>query len=776
MARRKGFTLIELITVLAITAILMAIIFIPVVQGFNLTRAAQGFADAQDKARSLIARLERELQNAAAVRDNSASRGACTVVVPGKDGTAVATDLPFTKLDAYKPSEGDPTRGPSGAFINPDTGKEDPTLQAPKGQPNFPAASGMSMTRYFVGLHSPVSTGAGGQPVAPGVYNNPYDGLLMSLNASRDNLYVLYRAEVQVKVWRNGQYVVNTDLFQDANNDGQADDIDDPAFFTLLPGVDANYANGSLTAQGQAKGLRILNWLKKARVVTEVSRYDMVQAVYDRRTRAVYYVNNVPQLVPLVRFQPTRVTSEPAAGTTAVRTGEETNNALKVGPETFTTQYGAWSSLLTRTWPSIWPATFAANGARAGDQRARWGSDPNDPTPAYIVGRTWNNGGADVFSLFYYDPATMADDMNDGLEIFNVTRCLDIRRLPRPDVNAGGYVYPFAFTDSVNAATLNGNVGARLNFVPAVPDTRNGKLLSSFDSREVGTDQTLPYEYRVPSWGQQSAAGQPFDLRTGVRVSPYNGGAAQDYTPNNDPDVGTGVWTDPIFQPVNRRFNKLWNDFPTLLPGLDRAQYVKRFIDLRVCPQPDGTPSVLDPASGIGRAFVTPGSETVIGPDQRPGPNFGRYVRYSRVSQRPVGPNQYLINYVDQPEPDYSLVFAGQSIIGNPYDPLTPVPQTPVQALIQPQFRAGYVELNSRFGEPIPSGYSDSSGFHPTGNIFVTYRFQYTEPNDVIAVDYDSTQVMEVSLTIRNYPQTQNLPNPPSITVKGSAAVRNFVR
>jgi len=74
------------------------------------------------------------------------------------------------------------------------------------------------------------------------------------------------------------------------------------------------------------------------------------------------------------------------------------------------------------------------------------------------------------------------------------------------------------------------------------------------------------------------------------------------------------------------------------------------------------------------------------------------------------------------------------------------------------------MEFNSRFGEPLPQG-----------NIYVTYRFQFTEPRDVVAVDYDSTELMEVVLTIRNYPQS-TVPNPQMVTVRGSANVRNFIR
>lgn len=785
MNRKRGFTLIELITTMAITAILLTIVFVPVIQGFNLTRAAQAFANAQDLARTLIRSIEREVGNAAAVRDNTGNRGGITVVTPGKDGTPVASTLPSMKLDLVKPSEGDASlRDADGAFYNPDTGKFDPTLQGPKGQVSLPAAAGMAMRRYFVGLRAPLTYNAAGDPIGAGTYNNPYDGLLMGRNGAQDNLFVLYRAEVQVKVWDRNlrKYVVNTRLFQDADNDGQPDDIDDPAFFTLLPGVD--YNAGGFIGNGLAKAQRIGQWLKRSVVVTETSRFDMVAPIYDKGSRKVHYVGNRPQLVPLIRFQPTRVTSEPAAGQSTVRAGEEGPNMVKVGPDMFRTQYGAWSSLLMRMWPSAWPANYAANGDRAGNVRLRWDQAGNGTSP-YLVARTWyDNNNKERFSLYAFDPnnAGMTNDLIHGDEVFDITRYFEVRRLPkRDDVSGNPLPLPYAFSEAVNAADARtgwlGNALWRHNFVPFVPDTRNGQVVSSFESREVGTDQAIPYDYRVPTWGQQTATGLGLDLRTGVRVSPYDAANALDYTPNNDPDINTGTWSDLVFQPVNRRFNKLWADFPLLAPGLDRAQYVKRFIDLRVCQQPDNTNGPLDPANGLARTYITPGSETVIGPDQKPGPNYGKYIRYTRSALRPVGANQYFINYVDQPEPDWlSLGINFSGIVGNIYDPLDYSPTSLLQAILQPQYRAGYIELNSRFGEPIPSGYGDASGFHPTGNIFVSYRFQFTEPNDVVAVDYDSTQVMEVNLTIRNYPQTQNIPNPQSITVKGSAEVRNFVR
>ena len=80
------------------------------------------------------------------------------------------------------------------------------------------------------------------------------------------------------------------------------------------------------------------------------------------------------------------------------------------------------------------------------------------------------------------------------------------------------------------------------------------------------------------------------------------------------------------------------------------------------------------------------------------------------------------------------------------------------------QIRAALIAQDEIFGEPLP-----------TGNIFVSYRFQFTEPSDTFAIDYDTRQVLDINLTIRNFPQS-NLPNGQSITVQGSASVRNFIR
>lgn len=722
--RRRAFTLLELLTVMAITAILLTIIAIPVIQSFNLTRSAQGFADAQQAARALIRQIENEIGNSAGVRDNTGLKGALTVVVPGNDGTPVRVTLPNVKIDIVRPAEGDPASRVGTAFINPDTGKVDPTLQAPKGQPNLPSAGGDTMVRYFVALRDPF-----------GEYNNPYtqlrntaNGLWLGADAGRDNLYVLYRAEVNPYRWVNiagtPTRVVNADFFVDSEwitSGGTTSEnplYDDPSFMdagvamAAYPSTPPGWTSGGAPTKQQM----IRNWLRAARVVTQVSRYDMIMPIFNRGNNRVLFDGNIPQIAPLVRFQPNRVTSEPAQGQLAVRSGEETDNAEKIGPDVFRTQYGAWANLSMRIWPSQWPAAFGFGTASMGAVRNVWQTG----SPVLDIGPNLAGG----LSLF-----------NGSVEVFNVSTYLDLQRRNQP--------YPFS--RAVNAGGLFTGTN-NLWFVPVVPDPRSGQVLASFDIREFGVDNAVPYDDRIPS----SNPGVGPGIETGVARTP------------NDPFF-TGVpWDDPAITTINDRFGALWNNWPTLAPNLDRAQYCTRFIDLRITPQAgvSAARGPLHPLNNVGRPSITPGSEVVVGPDQTPGPNYGRSVRYTRVTQRPVGPNQYLINYVDQPEPDWATL----GFVGANYSPFFYDPAVFLSAVLQPRFRAGYIELNSRYGEPIPQG-----------NIYVTYRFQFTEPRDVIAVDYDSAELMEVVLTIRNFPQT-TIPNPQMITVRGSSSVRNFIR
>jgi prepilin-type N-terminal cleavage/methylation domain-containing protein len=168
--RSKGYTLIELITVIAITAVLLSIIVFPVFTGFNSTRTAQAFSDAQSRARQITEVLAKDISNASVVRDPNGIGGLVNVEVPvpraGRDegnipvapvnaGAQVRVGLPFSKLDMFLPAAGDPTKL-RGGYVNPGIGKTDPTLGGPKGQVVLPVAPGTTLKRVWVGLRDPL--------------------------------------------------------------------------------------------------------------------------------------------------------------------------------------------------------------------------------------------------------------------------------------------------------------------------------------------------------------------------------------------------------------------------------------------------------------------------------------------------------------------------------------------------------------------------------------------------------------------------------------------
>ena len=747
--RQRAFTLIEMIVVLAITAVLLTIIFIPMIQGFTFTRAAQGFADAQDKARQLSEKISREIGEAAAVRDPSGIGGTVFVrlpipqqaldengarITPANAGTIVPVALQYSKLDLIPPAEGEPTRGPGGAFINPNTGKEDPTLAAPKGQVTLPLAPGTRLVRYWVGLRDPFRP-----------YTNPYDGLLMARTGARDNLYVLFRAEVEPVVTRNGattSVVVNGDYFDLDPNDasGRTPLYDDPSFF--LP----NVINGTIQTN-DAKAIRIGNWLRRAVVQTEVSRYDSIAPEYDLSSRLVKLdANGKPKLLPLVQFRPDRIANDPAEGQTALQLGSEANGALNIGPEVFRTKFGAWSNGVVRVYPRNWQ--LEANNT------------------LYSVAKEYTDAASKRrYGIFGVDAGVAQSDTDPatGTLLFDSTQYLEAVRAGRR----------FPFSEALNAADtasgwLGGANSARLRalFTPFVVDGERGQVTASFGVAEIG-----------PATGNPVAPA--LQLPSGPANSYMGANANISYTPANDPIAGSGsgVFSDTDYASVNARFNKLWLDAQAGRNGVPSALsergVAERFIDLRVTPTGDNIASPLDPRLGFPRTRIVPGSEEVYGPDATAGPNYGYEVRYHRTTNPIPGPNEYAINYVDLPEPDYGVTF------GTANPPGTYDATSLVSAVIQPRFKAGYLKLCSEPNLPIPAQtlVKDNAGVYqaiPT-RIRVNYRFQMTDAADVVAVDYDTRSLISVLLTIRNNAQT-NLPNPPSVSLKATATARNILR
>ena len=769
---KKAFTLIELLTVMAITAVLLTLIVLPIFQSFNLTRTAQAFADAQDKGRQLTDRIAREVGNAVSVRDAASTN----VVVPdGKGGTGTQkVALPFTKLDLIPPAQGTPGSTP-GVFVDPVTGKIDPTLTHPKGDVNLNVVPGATLVRWFVGLRNP------GTP-----YNEPYTGLIMARGGDRDNLYVLRRAEVQPYVYRNNKatptdnttraWRPNLAFFQSDANDIRIIDLDDPDFFLrdgadtgmyngidvgknarvdrwsgIKPEVDANGPATDDNSQNDPIGIRTGQTV----IQTELSRYDMIRPVVQGSPpKVVRDANGFVSVVPLVQFRPTRVANEPAAGSAAARPGEAVEGIDRIGPDTYKTSRGLWTDAIVRYYPSGYaPSTTLTD----------------------------RNSSMEIASVSTSGTSIITQGTPDagGLDTPTGNTLWDMNAYERSI--ATGNPYPVA--DALTGVSL-ADPNVRKFFTPFRALTNTGKIVTSFPIEQVGTGA-------VPGGGPNL----PY---VDVDVNPV----ANDYSATMSPtqaglNIQTGFYGDPNLTSaplsrygapgyeINRAFNRVYNQYPDLQGSL------QRFLDLRFVPNADGTPSPLCPIySGgltgfnvqnpntrgyVNRVRIVPGSDEVYGPDQNPGANYGFTVRYTRVTGNP-GPNQYRLVYADLPEPTdpfghvtlqaYEDLMGVTATEGGTYDPQANNydPANILSAVIQPRFKAGYLQFDSDPNVPLPQG-----------RITVRYRFQLNGPADTFAVDLDTREIMQILLTIKNYPQS-NAPNAQTVTLKSTATLRNALR
>jgi prepilin-type N-terminal cleavage/methylation domain-containing protein len=723
MSLKRAFTLIELLTVMAVSAILLTVIAIPLVQSFNLTRAGQSLAAAQAQAREMSERISADIAAAAAVRDNTGDKGSMLVVLPGRDGALEEVVAPHAKLDLFMPSR-KPVQG----------AKVDPTLAGPNGDLNLPASPGTVMVRWFLGRRDPFLD-----------YGIPHIDLRTDAanrwrgtTNGQDNPYVLYRAEVPAYIDVDpdpdvARYESNWNLFE-RGADGQPV-VDDPAFFTITA---ADRAAGA--AQVEAKSARIRAWLRYAKNMSLNGRVDSLVFDYHLQTRVLSFAGNRPVFSPAVRMQPTRVASEAARPVNPMASGNEAPNPVRIGPAAYRIAAGSWSDFALTINPALHPAAYDAVNQAASPTLA-WTADPAQNIKVGIA----RSGGQSFLTQEPMGPTFRLDDY---------WRMKSLQAAPNPP-------YPFS-----EAHIVYGAIGEREQYIVA-PNPQTGDISASFGISEVGSDRSWPLSARLPS----SIPGTPAAPTPGAVVGPDDPFAASFVTGGSLADWQTGAMG------VNGRFNMLWNQWDDLLSNaglpagsVTREQFARRFIDLRYMAQPDGVVGPLHPSRGWKRAFIVPGSESVIAPDQRPGPNFGRYVRYRRSATRPVGPNEYYINYTHQPEPDWAQLGITAS-----YSPLVSAPTDFVASILQAPYRAGYIELNSAPGEPLPNILSNGAPGNGDRRIVVNYAFAFTDPRDAVLADYSTNDVVDVSVTVLNYAPTGG-PNPQKITLQATAEARNVVR
>lgn len=651
MRLRKAFTLIELLVVIAITAILITLIGIPLVQGLNLTRAAQSFAEAQDISREVSSRLNRELSTAAAVLDNSMPEAAIEIELPLRNGGEGYVHLHGAKIDYVAPAQGDPTN----PTYNPGRDKFDPTLSTSIGQVILPVAPGARMTRYWIGLRRPILANG-----TEGFYINVWMPNMPGADRGENNLVTLYRAEVEPYVFNTqlGRYVPNTDFFP-VDPSGRPV-LNDPGFFGFHPSEPYDDINSHRQ--------RLANWIRVARPMVQDERTDLLMPEVDEATQEILYDGNIPRVRSLVSFTPVRVNAEPAPGNNTLRSGlEAIDNETRIASEFYGTEMPGWTT----------------------DSLIRvFRRDPRlQPTPPYYVGRNLDG----VYHIAAFTPAPGSNERVDGVPIFNIS----------------GY----------EASVEAGNPRIGPNIYPGANSQRIEFMLFNVDERRGRIQMRFP---AMAAFGYTPAPSS--DLPNSMLTGWLNSTARQQYNPSGD---------------LARRFVDLRNpsNFSTNQPNFNPFDPIVR--------------GYLNPHS-----FITPGSEVVYGPDQRPGPNYGRPIRYTRVAPgETVGINQYRVNYTDIREPNYSTM-------GLP----DPNANADVRAFIQPRYKKGYIELNSDLNLPLPQG-----------RMQISFDFQVNLDNDAVVVDYDSNQQIRFDLTIRRFPGGTRTP-PLTVSVSDVVAVRNFAR
>jgi prepilin-type N-terminal cleavage/methylation domain-containing protein len=194
---------------------------------------------------------------------------------------------------------------------------------------------------------------------------------------------------------------------------------------------------------------------------------------------------------------------------------------------------------------------------------------------------------------------------------------------------------------------------------------------------------------------------------------------------------------------INARYNTALSQVPNDAPNIRR--YVS-LMDLDNDGRMDDARNHLT----FPTASIVPGSEVVIGPDQRPGPNYRRPIRYQRVSAANAtpGPNQYRILYQD--------AVPYQEVLRN-YG-------------FAPQLLRGYIEFYSDPNEPLP----------PNAEIFVTFFYRFNLESDSYVADYQTRRLMNLKMGLKfygaqqpvNYSLTTQLEAPNIVQVRGGIRAR----
>ncbi len=716
--RNRGFTLLELLVVMAITTILLGLIFGPMVQGFNLTNRARVQVLAQDTARQAMEIIQRDTANGVFVFDHHLDinklglladvPNAVTMWVFDKNKNKVPYYIPFGIFDFVPPARVQDQNAsvPSGQ-IDPTTG-----LAINRGDLSLPLAPGRVIVRYWIGLRNNASMDFPGPPSnLPGAavtpYNNFYDSNtavnpLEKIDFTQHNPAIMYRAvfspymanltiggQVQVdkrllKVDASGNPILyDSDFFYDNSVAGTVE----------LPGGSVtDKVDGWKDDNGDGKVNVCENWRALARAMIPTDRGDAVTIDRDDNGNTNWDLNTgLPRLIQRVSFQPTYVGNDAGNPASFV---DVHNEAPYVAPTSYREAHGAWTLpyrlYMFRSALNVNPLQYFYDSG-AGDIRMQQYDTQNNALTQ------------DVTAGFKLDARGQLGNQARP-EIMLST---DVRR---------GLVN-CSFPDSLVLHDLNG-----------VP------MPSTFDPSRVNTEFDTNYASALNYGASGWPAGREHDIYRMITIA----GLFDSATP-------TIVGLEPGLNP----------EIPGNAPdGINGPR-----------PPLEQQP---DKRSWVPNALIVPGSEVVVGPDMLPGPHYGLPITYTRVPRntdpKKIGPNEYMINYAD---------------VGNmqPVDQNDPPELQQTQKVLQ---SAGTIIFDSQIDAPdqvkrhaIP--YADANGDgKPDVPIVVTYQIQNNKTTDVVKADYLTRELVTVALAVRLYDFNSGQPQQVNLTQK--VQVRNLQR
>lgn len=740
-AAAQAFTLIEILIVIALTAVLFALLLVPLVSALRYTQQAQIVTAAQDAARITEERISRELGSAIFVFDGTSHPFQLTnpsTIAPGDDaytnfldlqilnsaGTPVVAHAYNAKIDFVLPKLND---NGGTATVDPTTGEPITYSASQNGSaivsnPSyvFPLASGTNMIRYFIGLKDPTKP-----------YNNTREGVTLKSpgDGSNDNTYILYRAEFQpylpVKDASGKVTSVAPDkrLFATRTNSNGVliPELDDPDFFRCV----------NINRDGTA-----------AATATDVNWLDDAHGLYPAQTA----INTV--------------TDATADGSTAqhnyrVEKWMQISKPVIPGPnvDLILLPHNADNTL----------AYDGANGAFPGVAHSGVAIDPVTGTSYPIINTSCTFRPATISGNA--TPGTTADYNSQGVVAADQSGFTYISTVYTATSQSWSLpyhvsVYPGNYGQANSDLTIN----AALNMYYDTEQFAAGQTTVTPPTGYPPTGYTGPagplsinpgdiLEYSHAPGNANAQRALAYNVTQGYPVTydgtHYNLGGTKFVPMTINPDTGTVSFAAPSLPngPYDR-LDRSWNYGMIDMTSLDTQNLggtaSDGTIDLTL--PVHATPALTDsPLQGVHtltttsaptltgdlNAHIVPGSVRITGPDQTSGPNSGQPITYTEIKQSLNDPsdNQF---YIDYGTSVLHLKTGATGPIGVIYD-----------------YQAN-MSLTTPLPTPLPSGFTLAGLPNYTNPTYLPYL-----PMQV-TVDYQTRDLIDVSIGVRIYDVTNN--------------------